>query len=197
MSTFIGQLDRVRGHRAAGMALRGAAGAPADGCAARRCAQQLEDRSKPPSGWLSPRRRTARRWRKPRRRPSRSSKRPSRRGTNHRTAARPGRCRGGTDQDAGCPTGRAAARPAHPAASPGARASNLCARQGNWCESYVADPEQQSATVDRFLDELDAMAPSPADVQYPVSGEYALGQPARRWAAWSRSIPRDSRGSRQ
>ncbi|BBX95682.1 F0F1 ATP synthase subunit B/delta [Mycobacterium lacus] len=34
--------------------------------------------------------------------------------------------------------------------------------------TYVADPAQQSATVDRFLDELDAMAPSAADVQYPV-----------------------------
>jgi ATP synthase F0 subunit b len=39
---------------------------------------------------------------------------------------------------------------------------------GELVQSYVADPEQQSATVDRFLDELDAMAPSPADVQYPV-----------------------------
>jgi ATP synthase F0 subunit b len=33
---------------------------------------------------------------------------------------------------------------------------------------HVADPAQQSATVDRFLDDLDAMAPSAADVQYPV-----------------------------
>jgi F-type H+-transporting ATPase subunit delta len=34
--------------------------------------------------------------------------------------------------------------------------------------NYVADPAQQSATVDRFLDELDAMAPEAADVQYPL-----------------------------
>jgi ATP synthase F0 subunit b/ATP synthase F1 delta subunit len=33
---------------------------------------------------------------------------------------------------------------------------------------HVADPAQQAATVDRFLDDLDAMAPSEADVQYPV-----------------------------
>jgi F-type H+-transporting ATPase subunit delta len=34
--------------------------------------------------------------------------------------------------------------------------------------NYVADPAQRSATVDRFLDELDAMAPEAADVQYPL-----------------------------
>src|ERR1700722_18098405 len=34
--------------------------------------------------------------------------------------------------------------------------------------NYVADSEQQSATVDRFLDELDAMAPAAADVKYPL-----------------------------
>jgi len=34
--------------------------------------------------------------------------------------------------------------------------------------NYVADDEQQSATVDRFLDELDEMAPQAADVEYPL-----------------------------
>jgi ATP synthase F0 subunit b/ATP synthase F1 delta subunit len=34
--------------------------------------------------------------------------------------------------------------------------------------NYVADPAQQSAIVDRFLDELDAMAPTATDVQYPL-----------------------------
>jgi F-type H+-transporting ATPase subunit delta len=34
--------------------------------------------------------------------------------------------------------------------------------------NYVADPEQQSATVDRFLDDLEAMAPAPAEVAYPL-----------------------------
>lgn len=34
--------------------------------------------------------------------------------------------------------------------------------------NYVADAAQRSATVDRFLDELDAMAPASADVQYPL-----------------------------
>jgi ATP synthase F0 subunit b/ATP synthase F1 delta subunit len=44
-------------------------------------------------------------------------------------------------------------------------------RAGELVRSYVADTAQQSATVDRFLDELDAMAPSEADVQYPVSAK--------------------------
>jgi F-type H+-transporting ATPase subunit delta len=34
--------------------------------------------------------------------------------------------------------------------------------------NHVADGEQQSATVDRFLDELEAMAPAPAEVAYPL-----------------------------
>lgn len=34
--------------------------------------------------------------------------------------------------------------------------------------NYVSDAAQQSATVDRFLDELDAMAPTPAEVAYPL-----------------------------
>ncbi|MGH3561479.1 MAG: F0F1 ATP synthase subunit B/delta, partial [Mycobacterium sp.] len=41
-------------------------------------------------------------------------------------------------------------------------------RAGELVRDHVADPTRQSATVDRFLDELDAMAPSPADVEYPV-----------------------------
>jgi ATP synthase F0 subunit b/ATP synthase F1 delta subunit len=41
-------------------------------------------------------------------------------------------------------------------------------RAGELVRGYVAEPAQQSATVDRFLDELDAMAPSEADVQYPL-----------------------------
>jgi len=42
-------------------------------------------------------------------------------------------------------------------------------RAGELVRGFVADAEQQSATVDRFLDDLDAMAPSEADVQYPVA----------------------------
>lgn len=37
--------------------------------------------------------------------------------------------------------------------------------------SYVAEPAQRSATVDRFLDELDAMAPAAAEVEYPVAAK--------------------------
>src|SRR6202012_430665 len=39
---------------------------------------------------------------------------------------------------------------------------------GELVRNYVADAAQQSATVDRFLDELDAMAPAGADVEYPL-----------------------------
>ncbi|OBI81799.1 F0F1 ATP synthase subunit B/delta [Mycobacterium asiaticum] len=39
---------------------------------------------------------------------------------------------------------------------------------GDLVRSFVADKDQQSATVDRFLDELDQMAPEETDVEYPV-----------------------------
>ncbi|HTX98156.1 MAG TPA: F0F1 ATP synthase subunit B/delta [Mycobacterium sp.] len=39
---------------------------------------------------------------------------------------------------------------------------------GELVRNYVADPEQQSATVDWFLDDLDAMAPAPTEVSYPL-----------------------------
>jgi ATP synthase F0 subunit b/ATP synthase F1 delta subunit len=42
-------------------------------------------------------------------------------------------------------------------------------RAGELVRGYVGEPAQQSATVDRFLDDLDAMAPSAAEVQYPVA----------------------------
>ncbi|SOX55356.1 F0F1 ATP synthase subunit B/delta [Mycobacterium ahvazicum] len=35
-------------------------------------------------------------------------------------------------------------------------------------QTYVADATQQSGTVDRFLDELEAMAPASAEVSYPL-----------------------------
>jgi F-type H+-transporting ATPase subunit b/F-type H+-transporting ATPase subunit delta len=41
-------------------------------------------------------------------------------------------------------------------------------RAGELVREHVADSECQSATVDRFLDDLEAMAPSEAEVQYPV-----------------------------
>jgi F-type H+-transporting ATPase subunit delta len=41
-------------------------------------------------------------------------------------------------------------------------------RASELVRGYVADSTQQSATVDRFLDDLEAMAPSEADIQYPV-----------------------------
>ena len=39
---------------------------------------------------------------------------------------------------------------------------------GELVRNHVADPAQRSATVDRFLDDLEAMAPEPADVEYPL-----------------------------
>jgi len=39
---------------------------------------------------------------------------------------------------------------------------------GELVRNYVADPAQQSATVDRFLDDLEAMAPASAEVAYPL-----------------------------
>jgi ATP synthase F0 subunit b len=42
-------------------------------------------------------------------------------------------------------------------------------RAGELVRGYVADSAQRSATVDRFLDDLDAMAPSEADVAYPMA----------------------------
>jgi F-type H+-transporting ATPase subunit b/F-type H+-transporting ATPase subunit delta len=42
---------------------------------------------------------------------------------------------------------------------------------GDLIRNFVADDEQRSATVDRFLDELDEMAPEAAEIQYPVSAK--------------------------
>ncbi|BBX45718.1 F0F1 ATP synthase subunit B/delta [Mycobacterium cookii] len=44
-------------------------------------------------------------------------------------------------------------------------------RAGELVRGYVADPAQQAATVDRFLDDLDAMAPSEAEVEYPIAAK--------------------------
>ena len=43
-------------------------------------------------------------------------------------------------------------------------------RASELVRSYVADSTQQSSTVDRFLDDLDAMAPSEGEIHYPVLG---------------------------
>jgi ATP synthase F0 subunit b len=42
-------------------------------------------------------------------------------------------------------------------------------RAGELVRGYIAEPAQQAATVDRFLDNLHEMASSTADVQYPVA----------------------------
>ncbi|UQX09587.1 F0F1 ATP synthase subunit B/delta [Candidatus Mycobacterium methanotrophicum] len=42
-------------------------------------------------------------------------------------------------------------------------------RAGELVRGYVADSAQQSSTVDRFLDDLEAMAPSEADVACPIA----------------------------
>lgn len=42
---------------------------------------------------------------------------------------------------------------------------------GELVRNYIADDQQQSATVDRFLDELDEMAPQAVDVEYPLQAK--------------------------
>lgn len=48
-------------------------------------------------------------------------------------------------------------------------------RAGDLVREHVDDSAQQSSTVDRFLDELDDMAPSEAKVQYPVLAKMRSG----------------------
>jgi len=65
---------------------------------------------------------------------------------------------------------------------------------GELVRNYLADPAQRSATVDRFLDELDAMAPAPADVEYPImakmrsASRYALADLSDRFATLAKSL---------
>jgi F-type H+-transporting ATPase subunit delta len=58
-------------------------------------------------------------------------------------------------------------------------------RAGELVREHVSDAESQSATVDRFLDELDAMAPSEAVIE-----DRATARAGSRWAPWSRSSTR-------
>ena len=61
---------------------------------------------------------------------------------------------------------------------------------GELVRNYVADPEQQSATVDRFLDDLDAMAPAPAEVANPLLTKMrSASRQARCWlpGSWMRA----------
>ncbi len=65
---------------------------------------------------------------------------------------------------------------------------------GELVRNYVADPAQQSATVDRFLDELDAMAPAAADVEYPLmakmrsASRHALTDLSDRFSTIAKSL---------
>lgn len=69
---------------------------------------------------------------------------------------------------------------------------------GELVRNYVADSEQQSATVDRFLDELDDMAPVAADVQYPLmtkmrsSSRIALGNLSDKFSNLAKNL--DNKG---
>ncbi|KJX75319.1 F0F1 ATP synthase subunit B/delta [Mycobacterium lepromatosis] len=60
--------------------------------------------------------------------------------------------------------------------------------------NHVADVAQQSATVDRFLDDLDAMTPKVADVEYPLlakmrsASRRALVNVADRFGAIAKSL---------
>jgi ATP synthase F0 subunit b/ATP synthase F1 delta subunit len=65
---------------------------------------------------------------------------------------------------------------------------------GELVRNYVADPEQQSATVDRFLDDLDAMAPAPAEVANPLlkklrsASRQALGSLSDRFGTIAKNL---------
>jgi F-type H+-transporting ATPase subunit delta len=69
---------------------------------------------------------------------------------------------------------------------------------GELVRNYVADSAQQSATVDRFLEELDAMAPAAADVQYPLmtkmrsSSRVALGDLSDKFGTIAKDL--DNKG---
>ncbi len=71
-------------------------------------------------------------------------------------------------------------------------------RAGELMRNYVADAAQQSATVDRFLDELDAMAAGSADVQSPLlarmrsASRRALGEVSDRFAALAADLDNDA-----
>ena len=63
---------------------------------------------------------------------------------------------------------------------------------------YIADPAQQSATVDRFLDELDAMAPAAANVEYPLmakmrsASRQALADLSDRFSTIAKSLDNEA-----
>lgn len=65
---------------------------------------------------------------------------------------------------------------------------------GELVRSYVADADQQSATVDRFLDDLEAMAPAPAEVAYPLltkmrsASRQALGALSNRFGTIAKNL---------
>lgn len=69
---------------------------------------------------------------------------------------------------------------------------------GELVRNYVADAAQRSATVDRFLDDLDAMAPASAEVAYPLltkmrsASRQALINLSDRFGAIAKSL--DSKG---
>ncbi|AGC63835.1 H(+)-transporting two-sector ATPase, delta subunit [Mycobacterium liflandii 128FXT] len=60
--------------------------------------------------------------------------------------------------------------------------------------NHVSDPGQQAATVDRFLDELDAMAPAAAEVERPVAAKMrsasrrALGSLVDKFAGLAKGL---------
>jgi|SRR5690625_165418 len=49
------------------------------------------------------------------------------------------------------------------------------ARAGDLVRDHVSDPGRQAATVDRFLDELEAMAPSSVQIEDPVLARFRSG----------------------
>ena len=66
-------------------------------------------------------------------------------------------------------------------------------RAGDLVRNFVSDPSEQSATVDRFLDELDEMAPSTTGPRRYRHGETPCRQPRVHSLQWSKSSTRSPR----
>jgi ATP synthase F0 subunit b len=69
---------------------------------------------------------------------------------------------------------------------------------GELVRDHVADAAQQSATVDRFLDDLEAMAPAPAEVEYPLmtkmrsASRHALRNLSDRFATIAKNLDNEA-----
>ena len=61
-------------------------------------------------------------------------------------------------------------------------------RAGDMVRNFVSDPAEQSATVDRFLDDLDEMAPSTTVFEDAVTAKLRAASRVSRRPTWSRQF---------